>query len=138
MIGCGINVRELPTTEVGLGGIRQSALAARLFRRTVCCELDDGAPFCASPMKEKLAAIQAALRANPAAIDRMREEVTKGAMDGIYDMDRLRATAETTIRDVNAFMQGMRVLCVTTRKDSYKMWSGYAENHKGIALRKAA
>ena len=95
----------------------------------------DGTSSCASPMKEKLAAIQAALRANPAAIDRMREEVTKGAMDGIYDMDRLRATAETTIRDVNTFMQGWRVLCVTTHKDSDKMWSGYAENHKGIALR---
>jgi len=26
-------------------------------------------------------------------------------------------------------------LCVTTHKDSEKMWSGYAENHKGIALR---
>lgn len=95
----------------------------------------DGTPSLASPMKEKLAAIQAALRANPAAIDRMREEVTKGAMDGIYDMDRLHATAETTISDVNAFMQGWRVLCVTTHKDTDKMWSGYAENHKGIALR---
>jgi hypothetical protein len=83
----------------------------------------DAAPSCASPMREKLATIQVALRANNAAIDWMREEIAKGAMDGIYDMDRLRATAETTIRDVNAFMQGWRVLCVTTHKDSDKMWS---------------
>ena len=32
-------------------------------------------------------------------------------------------------------MQGWRVLCVTTHRDSVRMWSGYAEKHKGIALR---
>lgn len=95
----------------------------------------DRPPTCASPMKEMLALIQAALRADPAAVARMKEEIAKGAMDGIYDMDRLRATAEATIKDVNAFMQGWRVLCVTTHRDSEKMWSGYAEGHKGIALR---
>jgi hypothetical protein len=92
-------------------------------------------PTCASPMKEKLALIQTALRADPTAVTRIKEEIAKGAMDGIYDTDRLRATAETTIKDVNAFMQGWRVLCVTTHRDSEKMWSGYADGHKGIALR---
>ena len=32
-------------------------------------------------------------------------------------------------------MQGHRVFCVTTHKYSEKMWCGYAENHKGVALR---
>jgi hypothetical protein len=32
-------------------------------------------------------------------------------------------------------MQGYRILCVTTHKDSEKMWTGYAQNHEGIALR---
>lgn len=32
-------------------------------------------------------------------------------------------------------MQDYRVLCVSTHRDSDKMWSSYAENHKGIVLR---
>jgi Protein of unknown function (DUF2971) len=92
-------------------------------------------PTCASPMREMLKAMQTAFRANPSAGDQMRAEVAKGALDGVYDVAHMRALAETTIKDVNEFMQGWRVLCVTTHKDSDKMWDGYAENHKGIALR---
>jgi hypothetical protein len=33
------------------------------------------------------------------------------------------------------FMQGYRVLCVTTHKNSEKMWSDYGEDHKGAVLR---
>ncbi len=95
----------------------------------------DAAPTCASPMQEKLGAIQAALRADPSAVERMRAETLEGAMNGIYDMERLRWTGEATIKDVNEFMQGWRVLCVSTLRDSEKMWSDDAESHKGIALR---
>ncbi|MFH1346271.1 MAG: DUF2971 domain-containing protein [Pseudomonadota bacterium] len=95
----------------------------------------DVAPTCASPMKEKLALMQAALRADPSAATRMKIEIANGAMDGIYDVNRLRATAEAAVKDVNDFMQAWRVLCVTTHRDSDAMWSGYAEDHKGIALR---
>lgn len=93
------------------------------------------APTCAPPMKEKLAVIQAAMRADPGLAARMKAEIARGTMDGIYNLDSLRATAEATIKDVNAFMQDWRVLCVTTHRDSEEMWSGYAENHTGIALR---
>jgi hypothetical protein len=92
-------------------------------------------PTCPSPMRERLAAIQAAFRANPGAGDQMRAQVAEGALDGVYDVAHMRALAETTIKEVNQFMQSWRVLCVTTHKDSDKMWSGYADNHKGIALR---
>jgi hypothetical protein len=95
----------------------------------------DTPPACASPMKEQLVVMQAALRADPSAVVRIKAEIYKAAMDGIHTMEQLRETAESTIRDVNAFMQGWRVLCVTTHRESEKMWSGYAENHKGIALR---
>lgn len=95
----------------------------------------DAAPTCTSPMKEKLAAVQAALRADPGLAGRMRAEIAQGALEGIYDVAHMRALAESTIKDVNEFMQGWRVLCVTTHYDSEKMWSGYAENHKGVALR---
>jgi hypothetical protein len=95
----------------------------------------DAAPTCESPMRERLAAIQAALRADPGLAARMKAEIAKGALDGVHDVAHMRALAEATVKEVNEFMQGWRVLCVTTHKDSEKMWSSYAENHKGIALR---
>lgn len=51
-------------------------------------------PTCASPMKEKLAAIQAALRADPNLAEKMKAEVAKGAMDGVYDVAHMRALAD--------------------------------------------
>jgi hypothetical protein len=47
----------------------------------------------------------------------------------------MRALAEAFVKEINEFMQDYRVLCVTNQVDSEKMWSNYAENHKGIALR---
>ena len=47
----------------------------------------------------------------------------------------MKALAQETIDGINALMQRHRVLCVTTVVDSEKMWSGYAQQHKGIALR---
>ena len=35
-------------------------------------------------------------------VTRMKDEIAKGVMDGIYDLDRQRATAETTIKEVNS------------------------------------
>lgn len=92
-------------------------------------------PTCASSMREKLAQIQALLRADPNLAEWMRAEIKKGGLDGAYDPAHMQTVAEATIADVNEFMQGWRVLCVTTHKDSEKMWSGYARNHTGIALR---
>lgn len=46
--------------------------------------------------------MQAALRADPSAAARIKAEIAKRVMDGIYDIERLRATAESTIRDINA------------------------------------
>ncbi|WP_398473783.1 DUF2971 domain-containing protein [Tardiphaga sp.] len=92
-------------------------------------------PTCPSPMREKLAQIQALLRADPKLAEWMRAEIKKGGLDWAYDPAHMRAVAEATIADVNEFMQGWRVLCVTTHKDSEKMWSGYAGNHTGISLR---
>ena len=47
----------------------------------------------------------------------------------------MRAQAEACVEEINEFMQGHRVLCATAHLESEKMWSKYADNHKGIALR---
>lgn len=51
------------------------------------------------------------------------------------DVEKLRALGEETVEWINNFMQGYRALCVSTHLTSDAMWSDYAEQHKGIALR---
>lgn len=90
-------------------------------------------PTCSSPLNEKLALIQQVYRNNPKAADAIKAAKENGKP--IYDVEHMRARSEFFIKEINEFMQGYRVLCVTTHRDSEAMWSGYAENHKGIALR---
>ena len=90
-------------------------------------------PTCSSPMREKLALIQQVYRTNPKAA-----QLVKAGKEGgvpIYDVGHMRERAKQFIAEINEFMQGYRILCVTTHKDSERMWSVYAETHKGIALR---
>jgi hypothetical protein len=92
-------------------------------------------PKCSSPMKEKVALIQQVYRANPEAADVVKAELAKEGAKPVFDVDHMRMRAEAFLKGINEHMQATRVLCVTTHKDSEKMWSCYAENHKGIALR---
>jgi len=94
----------------------------------------DEEPTCSSPMKEKLMAIQQVYQANPGAIDLIQAEPINPG-DPIYDVENYRDLAKEKIAWINEFMQGYRVLCVTTHKDSERMWTEYAENHKGVSLR---
>jgi hypothetical protein len=86
-------------------------------------------------MREKLALIQQAFRTNPRAADLVKAELLKDGGKPLFDVEHMRARATAHIGEINAFMQQMRVLCVITNKDSERMWSDYAENHKGIVLR---
>jgi hypothetical protein len=95
----------------------------------------DHPPTCASPIREKLALIQQAYRNNPKAAELVKAQLAKGGAKPLYDVEHMRTRAQTHIKDINDLMQGWRILCVTTNKDSEKMWSEYAENHRGIALR---
>jgi hypothetical protein len=102
------------------------------FTDVVLQHLNDP-PTCGSPMREKLAAIQHVYRTNPKAIDIVKAELKKG--EPIYDVEHMRERAKVHIKDINEFMQSFRILCVSTRNDSEKMWIEYAENHKGVVLR---
>lgn len=90
-------------------------------------------PTCSSPMREKVALIQRVYRTNPKAAEIVKAELSKAGT--IYDIDYMRELSKAFIKEINESMQDWRVLCVTTRRDSEKMWSSYAENHKGIVLR---
>lgn len=92
-------------------------------------------PTCGSPMKEKVALIQHIYRTNPMAAEFVKAEVNKEGHESVYDVEHMRERARAFIDEINEFMQGYRIFCVTIHKDSENMWSDYAENHKGIALR---
>ncbi len=92
-------------------------------------------PTCSSPMREKVALIQHAFRTNPNAAEIMNAELNNEGGEPIYDVEHMRERSEEFINEINTLMQDYRVLCVSTHRDSEEMWSGYAENHKGIVLR---
>jgi hypothetical protein len=93
----------------------------------ILAHLDDP-PTCASPMRETLASIQQAFRNNPKAEELVKAELAKGDAKHLYDVEHMRKRAQTHIKEINDFMQEWRVLCVTTNRDSEKMWSEYAED----------
>ena len=89
---------------------------------------------CSSPMKEKIAIIQQIYRVNLGAADLVRAELMN-AGEQIYNVESFRKLAQAHIAEINEFMQGYRVLCVTSHKDSERMWNEYADKHKGVSLR---
>jgi hypothetical protein len=92
-------------------------------------------PTCSSAMREKVALIQHVYRTNPKAAELVKAELSKEGGEPVYDVEHMRERATDFIKEINEFMQDYRVLCVTIHKDSDKMWSDYAENHKGVVLR---
>lgn len=104
------------------------------FTDVILQHLDD-VPTCSSPMREKIALIQRVYRGNPKVAEAVRAEMAGERKNPVYDVKYMRSRAEAFLTEINEFMQGYRVLCVTTNKDSESMWVDYAETHKGIALR---
>ncbi|MBK8760679.1 MAG: DUF2971 domain-containing protein [Sulfuritalea sp.] len=103
------------------------------FTEVILRHLDEE-PTCSSPMKEKIKVIQQVYRANPGAAELVWTELMNPRKQ-IYDVEYHRDRAQAFIAEINEFMQGYRVLCLSTHKDSERMWTEYAENHKGVSLR---
>jgi Protein of unknown function (DUF2971) len=92
-------------------------------------------PTCGPELKEKVAIIQRVYRENPSAADIVRDEIKKDPANRTFDVEHMRAMGQATIKEINAFMQDYRVLCVSSHRNSERMWTGYAQNHEGIVLR---
>src|SRR5258707_900388 len=118
-------------TVVGCWNWRDSTHGSKAATQNV-----DRPATCASPsMRRAVTKIQEIFRANPRTAPIFVEQLQESPELLRLDVENVEALAIGTIDGVNEFMQRHRVFCVTTHKDSEKMWSGYAENHKGIALR---
>ncbi|WP_179380194.1 DUF2971 domain-containing protein [Jannaschia marina] len=76
--------------------------------------------------------IQQAIKANPEVLDVIRDELQKAP---VYDVEAMRLKSESFVAEINDFMQGYRILCVTPALNSARMWEEYAENGQGVALR---
>jgi hypothetical protein len=91
-------------------------------------------PTCPSPLREKIAILQKVYRENPAAAEAVKAEVRRDPTKS-FDIEHMRAMSGQFVKEINDFMQGYRVLCVSKHRDSDRMWTRYAGNHGGIVLR---
>jgi len=94
----------------------------------------DDVPTCLNEgMRAKVALILAAFKANPDAARIVKE--AKTAMPSVFNLEHMKQRHLDFVAEINAFMQGFRILCVSSRKDSDRMWDRYAEGHRGIVLK---
>jgi|ERR1700674_838549 len=96
----------------------------------------DRPPTCVNPqMKAKIALMQGALKKNRNAANILREAIDKEPLSSFFNVDHMKERNRSFIRELNEFMQGHRIICVSKRNDSEAMWRRYAQNHHGIVLR---
>lgn len=82
--------------------------------------------------RSMIKAIQRAIKANPEVLDVIRGELLTKP---VYDVEAMRLRSEGFVAEINEYMQGYRILCVTPALNSARMWEEYADNGQGIALR---
>jgi hypothetical protein len=91
-------------------------------------------PTCISDlMRQKIAVLQAVFKTNPAAADIIKE--AKKDLPSVFNLEHMKQRHQDFVAEINSFMQGFRVLCVSSSKDSDLMWCRYAEDHHGIVLK---
>jgi hypothetical protein len=56
-------------------------------------------------------------------------------MKEVFDREHMKKRHGEFVDEINHFMQGYRVLCVSALNDSERMWARYAQDHQGIVLR---
>lgn len=77
--------------------------------------------------------MQAAFKANPNAAAIIK--AAKKGLPSVFKLEYMKQRHMEFVAEINAFMQGYRILCVSSRKDSGRMWQRYAEGHTGVVLR---
>ncbi len=96
----------------------------------------DRKPTCSNVMQRTMVSeMQKVFRANPDAVNIIENETKDDKADDIYDLQKMNMTADEFLDDLNDFLQGYRVLCVTDNKASLRMWKSYAANHTGVVIR---
>ncbi len=96
----------------------------------------DNPPTCFSAEhRSKVSQMQDAFRNNPEFVEIIEKELKADQVGDVYNVEYMRKLVENTIVELNEFLQGYRVLCVTDDNASVQMWERYANDHRGIVLR---
>ena len=53
----------------------------------------------------------------------------------MYNLEQMKERGLGYIKEINDFLQSFRILCVSEKYNSMKMWDVYAQQHEGIVLR---
>ena len=115
--------------EIALNEIKNN------FTRIISENLDKTPTCINAVMRQQVALIQEVFRANPDAAELVAETMKKDELSKLYDLDRLKIRNKGFIEEINRFMQGFRVLCVSEDGNSERMWNRYAQESQGIVLR---
>lgn len=84
---------------------------------------------------QKIIPRQEALRKNPSLAELIRENNQNQDITDIYNLEYMNDCTLSFLSDLNDYLQQNRVLCVSKKNNSQRMWHRYADNHKGIAIR---
>ena len=96
----------------------------------------DRTPTCLNEvMRYQVAQVQDAFRRHPDKVELIKTEAKKVNVSEMYDFQLLKERSVTFIKEINDFFQDFRILCVSERPDSMRMWCRYAEVHQGVVLR---
>ncbi len=91
----------------------------------------DRQPTCDEPLRSKVAELQGIYRRNPQAAEVVKAEIAAQGEAAFFGRNDARARSERFVDEVNASLQDYRVLCVTTHATSERMWTDYADQHRG-------
>jgi hypothetical protein len=89
-------------------------------------------PTCSPKLAEAVKGLQKIFLEDPRAGDAVKEQIKEL---NLFDVEQMRAMSEAFVEDTKEFMQGYRILCVSSDNASERMWEDYAQDHEGILLR---
>ena len=86
-------------------------------------------------LRRKIALLQKIFKAKPEMADIIKRAKAERGTPEVFNLEQMRKRNRDFVAEINRYMQGWRILCVSTLKDSERMWERYAEDHQGVVLR---
>ena len=87
-----------------------------------------------APLRHQIEQMQIAIRADPAIVEEIERQIGTETSAEIYDLAHMELITSEFLSWMNEFLQGYRVLCVSSSKSSIQMWDKYTDDHKGVVL----
>jgi Protein of unknown function (DUF2971) len=97
--------------------------------------IDDEPTILNPQIRTKVQILQSIFKTNPDAVNIIKKARNNDNSPPILDRERMKKRNRDFVAEINQFMQGWRILCVSTLNASEEMWERYAEDHQGIVLR---